>query len=412
MNKFWIVLWHTYTTKLKAKSFIITTIIMSLFVFAIANIHHIIEFFTKNEQTTVAVIDTTGVLYEPLKAQLEKNGQDDLQLKPFAGSEAQAKANVRDGEWDALLVISADNQQLPKATYYANTITDSDTPNVLMQALQQLKTSLATAKIGLKQEQIAQLYEPVPFQKVALEKNAKTEEELNEARALVYVLLFAMYMFVMMYGGMISTEVATEKSSRVMEILVSSVSPIKQLFGKIFGVALLSLTQFVIFLIIGLISLKSSGQELWKFLGFDHLPVTTFVYAIVFFLLGYLLYATLFAVLGSLISRVEDVQQMNAPVMILVVAAFMIAMFGLNSPESFFITATSFVPFFTPMIMFLRVGLLPVPFWEVALSLVLLIATIGLLAFFGAKVYRGGVLMYGKSASLKDIKKAVQLTKK
>ena len=98
--------------------------------------------------------------------------------------------------------------------------------------------------------------------------------------------------------------------------------------------------------------------------------------------------------------------------MILVVAAFMIAMFGLNSPESFFITATSFVPFFTPMIMFLRVGLLPVPFWEVALSLVLLIATIGLLAFFGAKVYRGGVLMYGKSASLKDIKKAVQLTKK
>jgi ABC-2 type transport system permease protein len=412
MNKFWIVLWHTYTTKLKAKSFIITTIIMSLFVFAIANIHHIIEFFTKNEQTTVAVIDTTGALYEPLKAQLEKNGQDDLQLKPFAGSEAQAKANVRDGEWDALLVISADNQQLPKATYYANTVTDSDTPNVLMQALQQLKTSLATAKIGLKQEQIAQLYEPVPFQKVALEKNAKTEEELNEARALVYVLLFAMYMFVMMYGGMISTEVATEKSSRVMEILVSSVSPIKQLFGKIFGVALLSLTQFVIFLIIGLISLKSSGQELWKFLGFDHLPVTTFVYAIVFFLLGYLLYATLFAVLGSLISRVEDVQQMNAPVMILVVAAFMIAMFGLNSPESFFITATSFVPFFTPMIMFLRVGLLPVPFWEVALSLVLLIATIGLLAFFGAKVYRGGVLMYGKSASLKDIKKAVQLTKK
>jgi ABC-2 type transport system permease protein len=412
MNKFWIVLWHTYTTKLKAKSFIITTIIMSLFVLAIANIHHIIEFFTKNEKTTVAVIDTTGDLYEPIKAQIEKDGRHDLKLKKVNVSEEKAKANVRDGKWDALLVVSVDDKQLPKAVYYANTIADSDTPSVLMQALQQLKTSLATAKIGLKQEQIAQLYEPVPFQKVALEKNAKTEEELNEARSLVYVLLFAMYMFVLMYGSMIAAEVATEKSSRVMEILVSSVSPIKQLFGKIFGVALLSLTQFVIFLIIGLASLKSSGQELWKFLGFGHLPVSTFVYAIVFFLLGYFLYATLFAVLGSLVSRVEDVQQMNAPVTILVIAAFMIAMFGLNSPESSFITATSFIPFFTPMIMFLRVGLLPVPFWEVALSFVLLIATIGLLAFFGTKIYRGGVLMYGKSASLKDIKKAVQLTKK
>jgi ABC-2 type transport system permease protein len=226
------------------------------------------------------------------------------------------------------------------------------------------------------------------------------------------VLLFAMYMFVLMYGGMISTEVATEKSSRVMEILVSSVHPIQQLFGKILGVALLSLTQFAILFAVGFTALKSSGQELWKFLGFDHLPVSTFVYAIIFFLLGYFLYATLFAVLGSLVSRVEDVQQMIMPVMTFVIAAFMIAMFGLNAPESSFITVTSFIPFFAPMIMFLRVGLLPVPFWEVVLSLVLLIATIGLLAFFGSKVYRGGVLMYGKSGSLKDMKKAVQLTKK
>lgn len=412
MNKFWIVLWHTYTTKLKAKLFLITTIITSLLVFTIANIQHIIEFFTKDEKTTVAVIDTTGAFYEPLAAQLKQEKHDDLQLKKVTGSEEKAKADVRAGKWDALLVLSADNEQLPEAAYYANTLADSDTPKEIEQALQQLKTALATAKLDLKQEQIAQLYEPVPFKKAALEKNAKTEEELNQARALVYVLLFAMYMFVFMYGGMISTEVATEKSSRVMEILVSSAPPIQQLFGKIFGIALLSLTQFAILFAVGFAALKSSGQELWKFLGFDHLPVSTFVYAIIFFFLGYFLYATLFAVLGSLVSRVEDVQQMIMPVTTLVIAAFMIAMFGLGAPESSFITATSFIPFFTPMIMFLRVGLLPVPVWEVAISLALLIVTIGLLAFFGSKVYRGGVLMYGKASSLKDMKKAVQLTKK
>jgi ABC-2 type transport system permease protein len=412
MNKFWIILWHTYVTKLKAKSFIITTIITSVLVFAVTNLNHIIEFFNKDEKKTVAVIDETGTLYKPLQMQLQKSGEKDIQLQPFNGSEDEAKKNVQRKKWDAFLTLAYDNKQLPKATYYANTIADSDTPNKLQQALQQLKTTLATTKIGLKPEQVTQLYEPVPFHKVALEKNAKTEEELNQARGLVYILLFAMYMFVLMYGGMIASEVATEKSSRVMEILISSASPVQQMFGKIIGVALLSLTQFVVLFAIGFSSLESSGKELLQFLGFKHIPVSTFVYAIIFFLLGYFLYATLFAVLGSMVSRVEEMQPMITPVTLLVVAAFFIAMFGLNAPESSFITVTSFIPFFAPMIMFLRVGMLNVASWEIALSIALLIATIGLFAFFGAKIYRGGVLMYGKSTSLKDIKKAIQLTKK
>lgn len=412
MNKFWIILWHTYVTKLKAKSFIITTIITSLLVFALTNLNHIIEFFNKDEKKTVGVIDQTGTLYEPLQMQLRKSGESDIRLQSFTGSEDEAKKNVQRGKWDAFLSLAYDDKQLPKATYYANTIADSDTPNKLEQSLQQVKTALATAKIGLKPEQVTQLYESVPFHKVALEKNAKTEEELNQARGLVYILLFAMYMFVLMYGGMIASEVATEKSSRVMEILISSAPPVQQMFGKIIGVALVSLTQFIVLFAIGFSSLKSSGKELLQFLGFEHIPISTFVYAIIFFLLGYFLYATLFAVLGSLVSRVEEVQPMITPVTLLVVAAFFIAMFGLNAPESSFITATSFIPFFAPMIMFLRVGMLPVPFWEIAVSLALLIVTIGLFAFFGSKIYRGGVLMYGKSTSLKDIKKAIQLTKK
>ncbi|WP_338379139.1 ABC transporter permease, partial [Enterococcus faecium] len=136
------------------------------------------------------------------------------------------------------------------------------------------------------------------------------------------------------------------------------------------------------------------------------------IYGVIFFILGYFLYATLAAFLGSLVSRIEDVQQMITPMTLLVVAGFMIAMFGLGQPEVGFITATSFIPFFTPMIMFLRVGMLNIPFWVVGLSIGLLVATIILLAVFGARVYRGGVLMYGKSTSFKDIKTALQLTKK
>jgi ABC-2 type transport system permease protein len=123
------------------------------------------------------------------------------------------------------------------------------------------------------------------------------------------------------------------------------------------------------------------------------------------------LFATFAAFLGSLVSRIEEIQQMIMPMTLLIVAGFMIAMFGINNPDNTFIQVTSFIPFFAPMIMFLRVGMLNVPFWEIGLSIGLLVATIVLLAIFGARVYRGGVLMYGKTSSLKDIKKALQLTK-
>jgi ABC-2 type transport system permease protein len=411
MNKFSIVLAHTYLTKLKSKPFIITTLITVLLVFGVTNLNHIIELFSDDETKTVAVIDKTGELYEPLKAQLKTSGEKDIDLQMFKGTEDKAKEKVQNGEWQAYVVLSYDEQQLPKAAYYAMTVADSDTPLQLEQALQQLKTTLATMKIDLTPEQVKELYEPVVFDKVALEKNAKTEEELNQARSLVYILLFAIYIFVLMYGNMITMEVATEKSSRVMEILISSASPVQQMFGKIFGVALLSLTQFIILFTVGYTSIKEN-DELNAILGFEEVPAATLVYAIVFFLLGYFLYATLFALLGSLVSRIEEVQQIITPVTLLVVAAFFIAMFGLNNPEAPFITVTSFIPFFAPMIMFLRVGMLNVPMWEVALSIGLLVATIGFFAYFGAKVYRGGVLMYGKSTSFKDIKKALQLTKK
>ena len=218
-----------------------------------------------------------------------------------------------------------------------------------------------------------------------------------------------------MYANMIAMEVATEKSSRVMEILISSVSPIKQMFAKILGIGLLSLTQLAVLSISRLFLIKRNLYSLeggfFDAFGFGNIPISTIAYAVIFFILGYFLYATLAAFLGSLVSRIEDVQQMITPMTLLVVAGFMIAMFGLGKPDSPFIIITSYIPFFTPMIMFLRVGMLTIPVWEAALGMASH-SNNTFVAIFGARVYRGGVLMYGKSNSYKDIKKAIQLTKK
>ncbi|ACJ33645.1 ABC-type Na+ efflux pump, permease component [Anoxybacillus flavithermus WK1] len=407
-NKFWIVFAHTYMTKLKSKSFFISTMITALIIFGIGQLDRIIEAFSDNGQKTIGVIDQTNGWYEALQAQMQSNKE--IKLVRHNENEEQAKKYVQTEKWYAYIVLHVQNGQL-KVAYYAKNIADSDVTHEMEQALQQVKIVMMAKQIGLTYDQINALYAPITIEKVALEKHAKTEEQLDQARTIVYVLLFAMYMFVLMYGSMIMMEVATEKSSRIMEILISSISPVQQLFGKILGIALLSLTQFVVIFTVGYTSLQNSDM-LNQLLGMEKLPLSLLVYGMIFFLLGYLLYAMLFAVLGSIVSRVEEVQQMAGPVTMLVVAAFIMAMFGLNVPESPFITVMSFVPFFTPMIMFLRIGMLNVPIWEIALSLILLVGTIAFLFVFGSKIYRGGVLMYNQASSWKDLKRAWQLTKR
>jgi ABC-2 type transport system permease protein len=416
MNKFWIILFHTYLNKLKTKSFIITTLLTVVITLGLTNMSNIIEVFDKGgDKEKVAVLDETGELYAPLKEQMGALNKN-LSLKEFDGTEKEAEKAVEEGEYTGFVQLRYDRDQLPEATYKAMSVADSNIFTDLQAGLQQMKTMLAASKINLTPEQLQQLYEPVTFDKVALEENAKTEEELNQARGLVYVLLFVIYFAVIMYASMIAMEVATEKSSRVMEILISSVSPIKQMFAKILGIGLLSLTQLAVLLSVGYFSIKRNLSSLeggfFDAFGFGNVSISTIAYAVIFFILGYFLYATLAAFLGSLVSRIEDVQQMITPMTLLVVAGFMIAMFGLGQPDSPFIVITSYIPFFTPMIMFLRVGMLNIPIWESVLGISILAGTIVILAVFGARVYRGGVLMYGKSNSFKDIKKALQLTKK
>ncbi|MEH7503231.1 ABC transporter permease [Neobacillus drentensis] len=416
MNNFWIILIHTYLNKLKTKSFIITTLLTVAIVLVLTNLSNIIDIFDKNDgKEKVAVLDETGQLYEPLEKQV-KTINKNIKLTLYEGREVEAEKAVEKGDYQGIILLSFNEEKLPVAQYKAMTIADSALFTDLQTSLQQLKTMLAASQINLTPVQLQKLYEPVSFEKIALEKNAKTEEELNQARGLVYVLLFIIYFSVIMYANMIAMEVATEKSSRVMEILISSVSPIKQMFAKIIGIGLLSLTQLAVFLTVGYFSFKQNMESLKEGFfggyGFGDIPVDTIVYAVIFFILGYFLYATLAAFLGSLVSRIEDVQQMITPMTMLVVAGFMIAMFGLGKPDALFITVTSYIPFFTPMIMFLRVGMLTIPVWEALLGIAILVATITFLAIFGARVYRGGVLMYGQSNSFKDIKKALQLTKK
>ncbi|KAB8139035.1 ABC transporter permease [Gracilibacillus oryzae] len=426
MNKFMTVFLHTYLSKVKKKSFLITTGIFLVFIFLLANINTFVDMFSSEEgtadNTTVAVVSEEQTIMDQLNQRLE-NGESNFQVNELETSIDDAKQLVTDGTYAGALHITLSEQELPVATYYTNDTTNFAIESQLSQELEQIKVAMAANQAGIDQSTISSIYEPMQFNTEQIEADGgggeelvKTEEELNGTRGLVYVLLFLLYFAVISYGNMIATDIANEKTSRVMEILISSSSPVSQMFAKILGIGLVGLTQMTIFLGIGYLIITQKQEELvggfFEVFGLSDVSVSTFVYAFIFFLLGYFLYATLAAMLGSLVSRTEDVQQMMLPVTLLIVAAFMISMIGLSDPSSSFVTISSYIPFFSPRTMFLRVGMLDIPMWEIALSIAILIITIALLAVIGARIYRGGVLMYGTSTSLKDIKKALRLSKK
>lgn len=420
MHEFMIIFKQAFMTKAKTKSFIITTIIMLAGIFIFANMSSIIDTVknatggNSDSEKVLYVVDSSGVLADKLQQQFIAH-KTDIIIELTNELEIDLTEQVKKGEIDSFLTLGLDSTNTIQAKYTSMSALEFSLPSSIREALQSIQTELKANELSLTGEQVLTLFAPIQFEQQSVSPSAKSEEELNQARGLVYVLMFLIYFAVILYSSMIATEVATEKSSRVMEILISSVSPVKHMFAKVIGIGSLGLLQMAIMGIAGFVALKTTTSDLadgvTSFFGFSNMNVGTIVYAVIFFVLGYFLYATLAALLGSLVSRSEDVQQMIMPMTLLIVAAFMLAVTGLSNPEMAYLKYTSFVPFFAPLVMFLRVGMLDLPVWEPLLSIGIMLVTIFILGWFGARVYRGGVLMYGPSRSFKDIKKAIQLGK-
>lgn len=418
MREFWIIFKQAFITKTKTKSFIITTVIMVAAIFLLANAQKIIDGVQQvssgSEEPVIKVMDESGHLVDRLKGQLD-DSDFDMRIEASDETEEALSKQLSKEEIDSFMTLSIDENNIIHANYVTMSLVDFSLPTRLQDALQTIQTEMKAEELSLTGSEVQTLFAPIQFEQKNVSPSAKSEDELMQARILVYVLMFVIYFAVIIYSSMIAMEVATEKSSRVMEILISSVSPVKHMFAKVLGIGTLGIVQIIVYGIAGWIAFQTSKSDategIQSFFNFSDLNKVTLVYAVIFFLLGYFLYATLAALLGSLVSRTEDVQQMIMPMSLLIIAAFIIAATGLGNPELGYLTFTSYIPFFAPLVMFLRVGMLDLPVWEPLLSIGIMLLTIFVLGWFGARVYKGGVLMYGPSRSLKDIKKAIQLGK-
>lgn len=427
-NGFLTVMGFTIRNKFRSKSFIVTSVILALLVIVGSNLPYIISKFQSGEASEIGMV--AGDVAARLEQYYGSQEKAEVIVRQFpdqgsaAANEAAMKERISSGEIKGYLELGEMDAAsgFPKVAYKSKATMDFGFTNKLQSGLQYVKNEDAAK--GLPAATLQKLMAPVVIDNVQISttdggagsvgKNGKTAEEVVIATGMVYVLVIVLFMGVMITGQLIATEITAEKSSRVMEVLITSVSPLKQMFGKIVGMLIVGLSQILLIAGVAVINLTLPHNiDTLKNLNIDlgAIDPLLIVFAVIFYLLGYFLYSTLYAAVGSIVSRTEDLGQAVMPLTLFSLAGFYLAIFGLTTPNATYVVISSFIPFFSPFLMFMRIGLTDPAWWEVALSLAILCGTIFGLGWLSAKIYRTGVLMYGKRPTMKELRKAMKAYK-
>jgi ABC-2 type transport system permease protein len=360
----------------------------------------------------VALLDETGRLGAAVEAALQTKKQQDrprfiVEPAPAgdaAAADAALKAKVLEGKLDGYLKLPKDTLDRSTVEYYGQTVSNMGDLRMMEDAVRKAVTAERLAGAGVDRSRAAELTRGVDLRPVRLTKTGEREDR-GAGFILAFVLVMMLYSTVLLWGQAILTSVIEEKSSRVVEVMVSAVPSHLLLAGKLLGVGAAGLTQFAVWaLTLLVISLFGAGMA--GVLGIGKLPEIaplTLVFFVVFFLLGYLMYAALFAAIGACVNTAQEAQSLAFPVFTPLILAVMLMPMVLQSPDSTASVVLSLVPFFSPLLMFLRINVLTPPAWQIALCVVLCVATIAGIIFVAARIYRVGILMYGKRPTFPEI---------
>ena len=343
-----------------------------------------------------------------------KNVDSKIQVKRSTDKQ-KAESGVKNGDYTYAIVVEELNNKQLKATYITETDVNQQDVSKVQTILSQIQSSNFAQQLNLSQDELKVLTTPVEIHTKTVSDKVKDGEHTEGVGILINVFIMLNYLMILMYAAQLATDVATEKSSRVMELVVSSISPTKHLYAKLFSTLLAGITQIIIWGLVATVGYKTaindSKNDILNSIDLNSVAPTLVFYGILFFTLGFLLYGSLSCLFGSIITRIEESSQAVMPLMFMLLAALYIAIYGMSNPSSMVVTITSYVPFFTPIVMLVRIGFLNIPVWEIALALGILIATICMMIGLTSRVYRGGVLIYGKGA-FSNIKKAIKLGQK
>ncbi len=440
MNKLGAVIAFTYRNKVKTKSFRITTLLLALLIVIGMNIPYMIQLFSGGQDDGALKLGIATGSYNEIAQQISESAVQaqkqteaaqtalsvannnsalpEIEWQTTARSEGELSRLIQNKQLDGYLLLRASgNDSFPIVTL----VSDNDSPSIqtLLQSATQTVKLRSVADGKLTDQQLQELSSPVTIVHQSLDKNADDNagspaKSSRENFILVYMLMILFFISLTMTGNMVAAEITSEKSSRVMEILITSVSPLTQMFGKIIGIFLVGLTQIVIYGAVFVIHLfLPYYQEVLAQLGLhvSALSWQVVVFGFMYYILGYFLYSTLYAAVGSIVSRTEDLGQAVSILTVLTLAAFYIGIFSISNPNSIVIRVASYIPFFSPTTALIRIGLGSMAWWEIVISTILLIIMIFISGWISTKIYRTGVLMYGKRPSWKEIRRAMKAYK-
>ena len=430
MNKIGLIIKREYLTRVRKRSFLILTFLGPILMAAIYIIPIMLALNSSTDHLRVAIVDESHWFED----RFTNNEDHTFILMPGQPIDS-VKDMVKNGVFDMALYVPPTQLNIPSnAVVYSIRQVPMEVETYISGVMQkEIEEQKLMAK-GVDPEIVSAVKTDVNLQIMRMDENGNEKETFTKVQfSLGIILSMLVYMFIIFFGGQVMNGVAEEKTNRIIEVIISSVKPFQLMMGKIIGVSLVALTQFVLWILLtGVLYVGFS-----TYIGLSHpgtlssgtvmtqeivsndimsnenvlqivqiaqsIDFGTIIFSfIVFFILGYLLYATLYAAIGSLVDNNTDSQQFTLPITVPLMVAIISSFYIVNNPDSSLSVWLSMIPFTSPISMMVRIPF-GVPIWQIVLSIVLLAATFVLMTWIAAKIYRTGILMYGKKLSYKEI---------
>ena len=420
MHSVLMVIRREYLDRVRKKSFWVGILLFPLIMALLMGAPMLMMAMAAPEEKRIAVVDATGRLLPWIERGVadEKlgNGRPEYRLDavplPAAGELAalrkQQEARVAADELFGVLWIGADPDAKGAIQFFTRKVGN-------IEAAEELRTSIGDAvtalrfergSVGIPPERLREMTRRVDVETFQVSEEGRTTRKgFLETWLGTMMFVMVLYMSLLLYGIAVMRGVLEEKTTRVVEVLLGSLTPDQLMIGKILGVGLVGLTQIGSYVVLAVIArlLMSGGSSMASGIVSDAFTPEKMAYFVIFFVIGYFMYTALFAIVGAVCNTEQEAQNLQSPVVFCLAIPLLAALYFVNNPDSTPAVVASLIPIFTPMVMYMRISVLTPPFWQIALSIVLLLATTWLFFRAAAKVFRIGILMYGKRPTIPEI---------
>jgi ABC-2 type transport system permease protein len=403
-----------YLERVRKRSFLIGTLLGPLLMGAMIIVPGLLFQHAPEGRTDLAGVDLSGAVFEQFAAALDDtlpNGARMFSLRAVPAAETdldgvrqRLNAEVRAGAIEGYLVIPPDIVDAGRATYFGKKVSNIRTIERIESGLSETIVVSRLAAQGLDYARVSEMVRRVKIETVQVLKGAEKASEFEKTYITTFIFIMMLYMTILLWGMAVQRSIIDEKNNRVIEVLLSSLTAFDLMAGKIVGVGAVGLTQYAIWAVFGL-GISAYALSTGAFAGVVSLSPVTLGFFVLFYLLGFLFYSTLFAAVGAVCNTDQEAQQLQTPIVMCLAFTIVIPMAVMQSPEGAFATVFSMIPFFAPILMFMRINILMPPAWQIALSIAILLASIYGAGLLAAKIFRVGILMYGKRPDAREILK-------